>query len=356
LAFSWHGRFAPATQRQIQQRLLHLPLIHCDNFWNAGFFFKGLVIAALLNKKNWIAEKNFANLHKLKLNFMLVPLDNETIFKKVFTDHEVFHQFVKDLFDVDIVVSKIETEKKFAPLIANMVTEHNRSIDIKLDIYAETDDHRFVIEIQRIDYDYNFNRFLNYFISLLTEQQRKGEKYEIPQTVLGVVVLTRPYKIHPITREPTRENVMAIDFDPRNFGERIKLLKYKLLFMNPNPKYRKATTPKNYRDWLDLFSFSIDKNINIVLNLNNKGIAKATKLAEYENLDPTTLEAMKIAEAKKAMISLIENEGRIEGINEGMVIAAKNGIKAGLSNDTIKIMTGLQDEQIDELRKNITCE
>ena len=118
---------------------------------------------------------------------MLAPLDNETIFKKVFTDTEVFNQFIKDLFDIDIVVSKIETEKRFVPPIS--------SIDIKLDIYAETDDHRFVIEIQKIDYDYNFNRFLNYFISLLIEQQKRGEKYEIPQTVLGVVVITRPYKV-----------------------------------------------------------------------------------------------------------------------------------------------------------------
>ena len=55
---------------------------------------------------------------------MLAPLDNETIFKKVFTDNEVFQQFVKDLFDVDIVVSKIETEKKFDPPIANIDIKH----------------------------------------------------------------------------------------------------------------------------------------------------------------------------------------------------------------------------------------
>ena len=291
---------------------------------------------------------------------MLAPLDNETIFKKVFTDNEVFQQFVKDLFDVDIVVSKIETEKKFDPPIAN--------IDIKLDIYAETDDHRFVIEIQKIDYDYNFNRFLNYFLSLLIEQQRKGSKYEIPQTVLGVVVLTRPYKINQITGEPIHENVITIDFDPRNLDdERIKLWRHKLLFLNPNPKYKKDSTPKNYQDWLDLFSASINQKIKIVLNLNNKGIAKASKLAEYDNLDPKTIAEMKIAEEKKAMISLIENEsktegkieginegiiiGKIEGINEGMNIAAKNGITAGLSNDIIKIMTGLSDSQIDACRK-----
>ena len=43
---------------------------------------------------------------------MLAPLDNETIFKKAFTDIVVFQQFVKDLFNVDIQVDKIETGDK----------------------------------------------------------------------------------------------------------------------------------------------------------------------------------------------------------------------------------------------------
>jgi nitrogen regulatory protein PII-like uncharacterized protein len=66
--------------------------------------------------------------------------------------------------------------------------------------------------------------------------------------------------------------------------------------------------PSNYQDWLDLFRVSIDQNINIILNLNNKGIAKASGLIEYENLDPKTNYEMKISEEKKAMISILENE------------------------------------------------
>ena len=237
---------------------------------------------------------------------MLAPLDNETIFKKAFTDKEVFQQFVKDLFGVDIIVDKIETEKKFEPSVAN--------IDFKLDIYAETTDHRFVIEIQKIDYDYNFNRFLNYFVSLLIEQQKKATKYAIPQTVLGVVVLTRPYKINQLTGEPIQESVLSIDFDPRNpKDKRIKIWNHQLLFLNPNPKYKSKDTPKNYRDWLDLFSASIDRDVNIRLNVKNIGIAKTMQIIEYEKLDPKTLAEMKISEEKKAMISIIENEGIFEG-------------------------------------------
>ncbi len=236
---------------------------------------------------------------------MLAPLDNETIFKKAFTDNEVFEQFIKDLFDIEVSVSKIETEKKFQPPIAN--------IDIKLDIYAETNDHRFVIEIQKIDYDYNFNRFLNYFVSLLIEQQQKASKYAIPQTVLGVVVLTRPYKINQLTGEPIKENFMSIDFDPRNLkDEKIRIFNHKLLFLNPHPKYKNSDTPKNIKDWLDLFRLSIDNNMEITLNLTNKGIAKTVNLIEYEKLDAKTITNMKISEQKKAMLSIVKEEGKDE--------------------------------------------
>jgi len=285
---------------------------------------------------------------------MLAPLDNETIFKKAFTDIDVFQQFVKDLFNIDIIVGTIETEKKFTPPIAE--------IDIKLDIYAETTDHRFVIEIQKIDYDYNFNRFLNYFMSLLLEQQKRASNYEIPQTVLGIVVITRPYKINQLTGKPIKANVMSIDFDPRDLdGERIRIWDHQLLILNPNPKYKKETTPQKYQDWLNLFRLSIDNDIDIVLNFNNLGIAKAAHLIEYEKLDPMTVAEMKISESKKAMISIIENqsknEGKIEGIdigiNKGMIIATKNAIKAGYPNEIIKTITSLTDQQIDELRKQI---
>ena len=233
---------------------------------------------------------------------MYAPLDNETIFKKVFTDIEIFQQFVKDMFNVDIKVGKIETEKKFTPPIAK--------IDIKLDIYAESEDHRFLIEIQKIDYDYNFNRFLNYFITLLIEQQKRGEKYEVPQTVLGVVVLTRPFKINQLNGEPIKESVMSIDFDPRNFqDERIKLWNHKLIFLNSTSSYNNPQTPQNYQDWLNLFRATIEKRINITINTENKAIEKALKLIDIDNLDPQTINDMKISESKKAMIALVEREG-----------------------------------------------
>ena len=118
-----------------------------------------------------------------------------------------------------------------------------------------------------------------------------------------------------------------------------------MLFLNPNPKYRNEDTPHNYQDWLDLFSKSIDEDINIVLNIKNAGIAKTIQLIEFDTLDPTTLYEMKISEGKKAMISIIENEGKIE--------IASIGIKEGLTDELIQKLTSLSPEKIQKLRNNL---
>ncbi|MCP5497108.1 MAG: hypothetical protein H7A23_21345 [Leptospiraceae bacterium] len=87
---------------------------------------------------------------------MLALPDNETIFKKTFTDKEVFECFVKDIFGIDIQVENVETEKRFDPIIGQ--------IGFKIDIYAETTDHRFIIEnslqISPLNYKLNLNYLL----------------------------------------------------------------------------------------------------------------------------------------------------------------------------------------------------
>ncbi len=266
---------------------------------------------------------------------MLAPLDNETIFKKAFTDTEVFQQFVKDIFGIEITVDNIETERKFEPKIGH--------IDFKIDVYAETTDHRFIIEIQKIDYDYNFSRFLHYFLMVLADQQKNAEEYEPEQQVLGVVILTSPYKIDQRTGKPIKDNVLLIDFNPRNLkGEKIDIWEHNLVFLNPHQKYKNSETPSNYQDWLDLFAMSIDKKqVSFKINLNNKGIAKAAELIEMEKLDPITLDQMKIDNSKKVMLKIVEKEA---------IIAIAKKMKAtGADLSYISEMTDLSINEIENL-------
>ena len=137
-------------------------------------------------------------------------LDNEVIFKKAFTDKVVFKAFVRDVLNLDIEVDKIETEKKFEPKIGY--------VDFELDIFAETIDKRIVIEIQRIEYDHNFDRFLHYFLMVIAEQQKRSKEYGINQTVYVIVLLTAPYTISDKNGKPLKDEVLLLKLNPKTIA------------------------------------------------------------------------------------------------------------------------------------------
>ncbi|KAK3582408.1 hypothetical protein CHS0354_023954 [Potamilus streckersoni] len=226
----------------------------------------------------------------------------------------------EDLFGVDVIVDKIETEKKFEPPIS--------PINFELDIYAESLDHHFIIEIQKIDYDHNFDRFLHYFLTLISNQQKSSLDYKFQQKVLGVVIFARPYRFNTKDGLPIRDNVLIMEFNPRNLkGEFIKLYEHNMVFLNPSEKYQNNKTPKKYQDWLDLLYASMKDPINYKLNLNNKGIMKVIQLIDYEHLDGETLRQMKEAEMRKEMEGLIKNEGISEGEKKGKMEGLIEGEK-----------------------------
>jgi hypothetical protein len=194
---------------------------------------------------------------------MLGNLDNEVIFKTAFTDKIVFEAFVKDILGLDIVVGHIETEKKFAPPIGH--------IDFELDIFAETVDKRTVIELQRAQYDYNFDRFMHYLQMLVAQQQQKASQYKVKQTVYLIVVMTLPYKFNDLTGEAVKEEVMVTQFTTKTLkGKEIPIYAHQMVTLNPN--HPDPDTPQEMRDWLDLIYQSIHSPERPNINLNNAGI------------------------------------------------------------------------------------
>ncbi len=265
---------------------------------------------------------------------MLAHLDNETVFKKAFTNKAVFKAFVKDIVGIDIEVDKIETEKRFKPKMGN--------IDMVFDIFAESIDQRVVIEIQRIDYDYNFDRFLGYFISAILEQQRRSADYTIARQVYMIIVLTAPYKIDPVTHTIFKDEVLISSCDPRNLkDESIPVYGHKLIFLNPN--FRQEITPPNYRDWLDLIYESIHNPEDYKVNLNNEGIRMAVELIDFDNLDAEEVRQSKINEQKKVVLRLMEQKGFEVGIEVGK----KEGIEVGKKDSQLEIATAMKQNGVD---------
>lgn len=277
-------------------------------------------------------------------DIMLTNLDNEVIFKKAFTDKTVFTCFVKDILGIDFVVNKIETEKKFSPKVGN--------IDFAYDIFAESADHRIIVEIQRVDYDYGFDRFLHYHLMALAELQKSSSDYQINKQVYTIVMLSAPYKINNLRGIPVEDEVLISEVDPRNLDDKkSEIFPHKLVYLNPN--YKSGKTPANYRDWLDLIYESIHHPENYKLNEKNKGIKRAVDLINYDHLSGSELEKMKISESRKKMIAIVENDAiKKERINQEQkqILKAKKMLEDGLSIEQIIDYTDLTKEDINKLK------
>jgi predicted transposase/invertase (TIGR01784 family) len=264
---------------------------------------------------------------------VLARLDNEVFFKKAFTDKIVFKAFVKDIVGIEVEPEKIETKKAFQSKLGN--------IAFKYDIFAEDVKRRIVIEIQKVEYDHNFDRFLHYHLQAITEQQRSSEDYSVEKTVYTIVVMTAPYKVHAKTKELYKDEVLISSLNPKNLREiERNIFNHQLIYLNPN--YKAQDTPTNYRDWLDLIYESIHHPENPKINIQNEGVKRATEIISYENISPNEWEQAKIEASKRKVITLEREEEKIE--------IAKKLIKRNLSNEDISEDTGLTVEQVEQLR------
>jgi len=274
---------------------------------------------------------------------VLAGLDNEVVFKKAFTDLIVFKAFVRDIVGIEIEPDKIETEKSFEP--------RPGSIAFKYDIFAEDSKRRIIVEIQKVDYDYNFNRFLHYHIQGITEQQINSSDYNIQRKVYTIVVITAPYKVNKETGEIIRDEVLITNLNPCNLQkEERNLYGHKLIFLNPN--YKGPETPENYRDWLDLIYESMHHPKNPKLNPNNQAVQRAAGLVQYDNISPEELAELKIATGRAKVLQITYEEGLEEGLEKGMEKGMEKGILKGVEagiSIAIKALISqgiLTDEQI----------
>jgi hypothetical protein len=211
------------------------------------------------------------------IGIMLGNLDNEVIFKKAFTDKFVLQCLVKDLFGVTFIPDKVETKKRFPMKISY--------IDFKYDVFAQSKDKRVIVEIQKVDYDSNFDRFLLYHNMTIAELQRSSKEYKATKVVYTIVVCTGKYVAKECGGTAIEKDVL---FHHSNlfdmYGTEVDVFGHKLIFLNHH--YIKAATPEAYSDWLNLVKESIKNPENPAINLKNHGVKKVSELIDYEHLTP----------------------------------------------------------------------
>jgi hypothetical protein len=204
---------------------------------------------------------------------------------------------------VDVPDAKIETEKQLDRKVA--------AIRFKLDIYAESADKRVLIEIQRVDYDYTFDRFLHYFLAALVDLQRSSKDYSFGQDVYTIIVLTAPYIVKDKSGKLLQDDVLVSNLNPRTLQDKIReVYPHRLIFLNPS--HTSLDTPAGIKDWLDLISESIKNPNDPKINLTNEWIRRAADLADVSTMPESVLEDAKKAEAAKKTKSIYEELGKEE--------------------------------------------
>ena len=269
---------------------------------------------------------------------MLGNLDNEVIFKKAFTDKFVLKCLVKDLFGVDFEAETVETEKRFKPKMSH--------IDFKYDIFAESKDKRIVVEIQKVDYDYNFDRFLLYHNMAIAEMQRTSKEYKTDRVVYTIAVFTSKYVAKDKKGTLVESDILfhysnLFDLD----GKEYDVFGHKLIYLNHN--HIKDSTPDGYKDWLNLVKESIKHPDNPTINLGNEGIKKASEIIDFDKLSPEEMRETKNSNAAESAKEIYEKEAEFRK----QIEIAKNLLQTTLSSIEIAKHTGLTLEQVQELRK-----
>ncbi len=279
---------------------------------------------------------------------MLVNLDNEVHFKNVFTDVEVFKGFVKDVLGLDLEIDKVETEKALSPTIG--------AIKFKMDLFAEDEKNRTVVEIQKVDYDYTYRRFLHYFLGNLVDVQRNSAKnYRFGKEVYVIVVVTRAYKIEEKSGEPIKDDVLITDINPRTLEGQLRHMHNHQMVML-NTEFVDENTPQEIKDWLDLIKESMNNPENPNINLSNPAVARAAQLAETENIDPEAFQEARIHEMRKAALAVavdtavekkeVEMQSKIDN-------AIKNALRSGMKKPQVMSIFGVSAEVVEQFEQEI---
>ncbi len=279
---------------------------------------------------------------------MLANLDNEVHFKKVFTDVTVFCAFVKDVLGIDMNITKVETEK--------MLPSKSSAIKFRMDLFAEDTANRTVVEIQKVDYDYTYDRFTHYFTGNLVDIQRTSKTYEYAKDVYIIVVVTSAYRMRDKNGVLIKDDVLITDINPRTLnGEVREMHNHKLVVLNST--HTTIHTPPAIRDWLDLIKESIKNPENPQINKSKPAIVRAAELAEADNIDPEEIADAKIEEMRKVTLARVEIEAdkKVQAA-EDEAKAAQDEAKAAqdeakAAQDEVKAAKAAQKQSIINLLK-----
>jgi predicted transposase/invertase (TIGR01784 family) len=260
----------------------------------------------------------------------VASLQYGVIFKKAFSQPDIFTAFVRAVLGIDFSCDVVETEKSFSSPIGN--------VDSRFDLFAQDEKNRIIVDIQHVRSHDHYDRFLHYHCVALLEQVANAKNYRHTLKIFTIVVLT--------SGDRHQKDVLTVDFDPKDLnGKGVNEIPHKIIYLCP--KYASENTPAAYREWMDAIQDTLDEEVDET-HYHELMIQKIFDSIEKDDISPTErarmFEEYNNEEHKQTMFA--------EGELKAKQTIVENMLAKGFDWETITELTGLTIEAVAELRNN----
>jgi predicted transposase/invertase (TIGR01784 family) len=264
----------------------------------------------------------------------VIPLKYGVTFKRVFSQPEIFKQFIFDLLGIQLEIDVVQTEYEYPESVGY--------VRIKYDLFAEDTNHRTIIEVQHIKHQDFFDRFLYYHLIGMIEQARTYQGYRFGRSVYTIVVLTSVPDDDSITFSHAVQDLSFLS----EFDKRFTPYPHRLIVLAPRNVNEK--TPPGIKAWLELIKDSLDSRLDETdypLALFQQVIAAIKR----NTITPDELAQIKDQESWAMTEADLLKKGRLEGRVEGQQAMARQMLAFGEPIEKIALYTQLSQQEIEQL-------
>jgi hypothetical protein len=183
----------------------------------------------------------------------VAPLRYNMIFKKAFSQPDVFTALVKDFTGIELEIDEVENDKSFYPAVANVAN--------RFDLFAEDKKNRVIVEVQHAHYPDTYERFLYYQLSAMVEYKKTPSP--------NSSILSRKFNV--------MEDFKGTEFNL--FGR-----EHQMLFIYTS-SYGHGDLPEEIEEWMKAIDNSLTGTI-YEEDYTNPQIQRIFELIEMDNLTP----------------------------------------------------------------------
>jgi hypothetical protein len=244
----------------------------------------------------------------------VIPLKYGTIFKRVFSQPDVFNQFAKDILGIELNIQKVHTEYEYPEPIGFVRSRY--------DLFAEDTEKRIIVEIQHVKEEDFYDRFLYYHLISLVEQVRGFREYGFDRTVYTIVVLTSVPRDGSVNFSCAISDMSPVD----EWGNKIPVFPHRLVFLSPRQVNKQ--TPSAVYKWLEFIDDSLDGTVE-ESDYDETLFQRMIEEMRKQTIDPEVLSEIKDEAAWEKAKARFAVEGWREGREEGWKDGRKEGEKEG---------------------------